>query len=85
MANNEQRDRDEWQSQWLEAVGRVAEIFTELDRNNPWPDNPLLPQAINYLMTELWDRGFSQTHVRQAFEAAVKDMPRYAAGEEVRS
>jgi SOS response regulatory protein OraA/RecX len=42
-------------------------------------------QAINYLMTELWDKGFSQSEIREAFNAAVADMPRYAAGEERRS
>jgi len=76
---------DEWQSRWLDAVYQVAENLKELDRRNPWPENPLLPQAMNYLMTELWDRGYSQTQIREAFEAAISDMPRYAAGEEIRS
>ena len=75
---------DDWQSKWLDAVYRVAEELKESDRTNPWPASPLLPQAINYLMTELWDRGFSQTQIREAFEDAVADMPRYAAGEETR-
>ena len=85
MADQNQADRDEWQSEWLKAVYRVAETLKELERSNPYPDNPLLPQAMNYLMTELWDRGFSQTQIKQAFEAAVSDMRRYAAGEETRS
>ena len=37
-----------------------------------------------YLMTELWDRGFSQTEIREAFEAALVDLPRYAEGIERR-
>jgi hypothetical protein len=37
---------------------------------------------INTLMTELWDRSFSQSEIRAAFEAALADMNRYAAGEE---
>ena len=45
----------------------------------------MLEQAINTLATELWDRGFSLTEIRQAFEAAAADLPRYAAGQEVRS
>ncbi len=77
-------ERDQWQSKWFDAVYRVAESLKESDESNPWPENPLLPQAINYLMTELWDRGFSRTQIREAFEAAVADMPRYAAGEETR-
>jgi hypothetical protein len=36
-------------------------------------------------MTELWDKGFSQTEIREAFTAAVTDMARYATGEERRS
>nr|WP_250814276.1 hypothetical protein [Neorhizobium tomejilense] len=40
---------------------------------------------INTLMTELWDRNFSQEEIRTAFQAALDDMPRYAAGEERRS
>jgi len=36
-------------------------------------------------MTELWDRNFSQSEIRTAFEVAISDMPRYAAGEERRS
>lgn len=45
----------------------------------------MLPQAINCLMTELWDKGFSQTEIREAFTAAITDMARYATGEERRS
>ena len=40
-----------------------------------------LTQHVNDLMTELWDNGFSQTEIREAFEDAVRDMPRYAAEE----
>jgi hypothetical protein len=32
-------------------------------------------------MTELWDNGFSQSQIRTAFQAAIRDMPRYTAGE----
>jgi len=39
---------------------------------------------LNTLMTELWDRGFSQTEIRKAFTDAVEDMNRYAAGQERR-
>jgi hypothetical protein len=35
---------------------------------------------INTLMTELWDRNFSQQEIRTAFQAALDDMPRYTAG-----
>jgi hypothetical protein len=35
-------------------------------------------------MTEFWDRGFSQTEIRNAFAAAMDDMNRYAGGQERR-
>lgn len=68
----------------MAAVYQFGLALKELHQNNPWPDTPLLPRAMNDLMTELWDHGFSQTEIRQAFEDAVADLPRYAAGEEVR-
>lgn len=77
--------RDAWQNRFHEVVWKFGEDLSDLHRGNPWPDQPLLPQAINYLMTELWDQGFSQSEIREAFIAAVADMPRYAAGEERRS
>lgn len=43
-----------------------------------------LADIINTLMTELWDRSFTQTDIRKAFEGAVADLNRYAAGEEQR-
>ncbi len=66
-------------------VQQFGEALRELHQGNPWPDLPLLPRAMNHLMTELWDRGFSQTEIREAFNGAVADMPRYAAGVEVRA
>ena len=77
--------RDAWQNRFHEVVWRFGQDLCELHQGNPWPDRPMLPKAINCLMTELWDKGFSQTEIRQAFNAAVTDMPRYAAGEERRS
>ena len=84
MDDTTQAQNDEWQSRWLDAIYQLVSSLKELEQTNPWPEQPLLPQAMNYLMTELWDRGFSQTQIRQAFEDAVSDMPRYAAGDEVR-
>lgn len=43
-----------------------------------------MDDAVNTLMTEYWDQGFSQTEIRLAFEAALADMNRYAAGQEQR-
>jgi len=74
-----------WQSRLHDVIWQFGEDIAALHRANPWPAQPLLPPAINHLMTELWDKGFSQTEIRNAFEAAVADMPRYAAGDERRS
>ena len=52
---------------------------------NPFPQMVALDTIINTLMTELWDRGFSQAEIRTAFEDALADMNRYVAGEERRS
>jgi hypothetical protein len=56
----------------------------ELTDSNPYDSNAL-DGLINTLMTELWDRNFSQTEIRSAFEQALADMNRYAAGLERRS
>ena len=77
--------RDAWQNRFHDVIWKFGEDLSELHQGNPWPDLPMLLQAITCLMTELWDKGFSQTEIREAFTGAVTDMPRYAAGEERRS
>jgi hypothetical protein len=69
---------DRWQDEWMGAVYRLGETLADKHQSNPWPHIPLLPEAMRYLMTELWDRGFSQTEIRAAFDAAVLDLPGYA-------
>ena len=76
--------KDAWQERLSTTICNFGVTLSELHESNPWPDLPLLPQAMNRLMTELWDHYFSQTEIREAFEKAVADMPRYAAGDEVR-
>ena len=85
MAQDKPSDQDLWTDRWLAAVYQFSLGISELDRTNPWPDQPLLPKAMNTLMTELWDVGFSQAQIRDAFEEAVLDMPRYTAGRETPS
>ena len=68
----------------MAVVQQFAEALKRLEQENPWPNTPFLPKAANHLMTELWDHGFSQTEIREAFNNAVADMPRYAAGSERR-
>lgn len=76
--------RDEWQTALYEASYRFSIALEELHRTNPWPENAVIGQAINTLATELWDRCFSVTEIATAFRDAAADLPRYAAGDEVR-
>ena len=85
MSNPENQDAcGEWQTRLYDASYRLAVSLRELHDSNPWPEHPVLEVAINTLATELWDHGFSLTEIRTAFDAAVADLPRYAAGEEIR-
>ena len=76
--------QDEWQTKLNEAAYRFSVTVRELNDSNPWPEHPVLPQAVNTLATELWDRSFSLTDIRAALEEAAADLPRYAGGREVR-
>jgi hypothetical protein len=80
-----QSPEDRWQSLASNTAHQFGVAIRELQSWNPWPDSPYLPRAMNDLMTELWDQGFSQTEIRDAFNQALAAMPRYAAGEEARS
>ena len=80
MTQDASKLEDQWQSQSLAAVDQFASALGDLHKSNPWPEFPLLPRAINHLMTELCDLGFTQSEIRAAFEEAVADMPRYTAG-----
>lgn len=81
----EQEDGLPWEGRCYEAAFAFGRKCADLAKSNPYGDrsNPL-SNLINTLMTELWDNGFSQTEIRTAFEAAIHDMPRYAAGQEQR-
>jgi len=79
-----QSAQDDWQSALLEASHRYSRALKELHDTNPWPEIPVLASAINTLGTELWDRCFSVTEITSAFNDAAADLPRYAAGDEVR-
>jgi hypothetical protein len=81
----DQAARDEWQTRLYDASYRFGIAMRKLNDTNPWPENPVLAQAINTLATELWDRCFSVTEIRTALEEAAAGLSRYAAGQEVRS
>jgi hypothetical protein len=80
----DQAARDEWQTRLYETSYRFSVALRELNDTNPWPEQPVLGQAINTLATELWDRCFSLTEIKTALEEAAADLPRYASGQEFR-
>lgn len=84
MSDDSPSAEDQWQDESMAAVYQLGLALKTLHQTNPWPSSPLLPRAMKHLMTELWDHGFSQTEIREAFEDAVADMPRYANGNETR-
>jgi hypothetical protein len=62
----------------MTATSNFALRCAEISTKSGHPADPLR-------LTELWDRNFSQTEIRAAFEDAISDLPRYAAGQERRS
>lgn len=79
-------DLDPASAAQLRAIGAVdalAQCCAELRDAAP-KARVVLDDIVNTLMTELWDRSFTQTEIRKGFEGAVADMNRYAAGEERR-
>lgn len=77
-------DEIPWEGQCDNAAYAFGQQCRDLKKSNPY-DLIALDRIINTLMTELWDNGFSQTEIRSAFEHALADMSRYAAGLEKRS
>lgn len=82
--DRDQAARDQWQTALYEACHRFSVTLRALADTNPWPDQTVLGHAINTLATELWDRAFSLTEIRTALAEAEADLPRYAAGHEIR-
>ena len=80
----EQTQNDAWQVALYEASHQYALALKALHNANPWPDFPVVAQAIDTLGTELWDRCFSVAEICAAFEEAAANLPRYASGCELR-
>ena len=74
-----------WEGQCADAAYEFAQRCASLAARNPYNSAAPLSCIINTLMTELWDRSFSQSEIRTAFQEALENMSRYAAGEERRS
>ena len=73
-----------WEGRCLDEAEAFAQRCAELRDCNPYP-RPPLEEIVPAFMTALWDRGFSQSDIRNAFERAVAEMRHYTAGEERRS
>ena len=74
---------DAWQARYLSAACDFAEQCAKLRESNPFKQ-PALDEVAGCLATELWDRGGSQSEIRDAFETSVSSLIKYAAGEERR-
>lgn len=77
-----EQDELPWEGQCADAAYEFGLQCAKLVARNPHNVAAPLDFIINCFMTELWDRNFSQSEIRTAFEEAISDMPRYAAGEE---
>jgi len=82
ITEEERAAQDEWQSALTEASHRYSLALKELHETTPWPDAPVIADAINTLATELWDRWFGAAEVTSAFKDAVANLPRYSCGDE---
>ncbi|HVZ30228.1 MAG TPA: hypothetical protein VG839_07530 [Asticcacaulis sp.] len=84
MSDAEPRSAEDlWQDALFAAGYDYAEVCARLRDDNPMALDAL-GHSLAYLATELWDRGFSQTEIREAFTEAVTLLVPYAAGEERR-
>jgi GH24 family phage-related lysozyme (muramidase) len=79
-----EQEESPWEGQCADAAYDFALRCARLATQNPYQQDTAtsLRYIIGTLMTELWDRNFSQGEIKQAFEEAIAAMPRYAAGEE---
>jgi len=74
----------QWVANYSDLANSFAQECRKLCNENPSNHEDPLGIIMNCTMTELWDFGFSQTEIRNAFLETVKDISRYAAGEERR-
>ena len=66
-------------------AAQMAVVCARLRTSDTPAGSDPLGFVVNALVTEFWDQGFSQSDIRAAFNAALADMNRYAAGEERRT
>jgi hypothetical protein len=77
-----------WEAHEIAACDNFGLRCRELQESCPYSidelGSPVLTRIMTHLATDLWDQSFSQAEIISAFEAAIRDLPRYAAGEERR-
>lgn len=59
-------------------ASKLAKSCLEVEEHTPVTEESSLGQAMNFLMTELWDNGFSTEEIQSAFRSASGDVVRYA-------
>ena len=72
-----------WTTSCTDEIWAFARKCAELKDSNPF-EFDALDYIMSCFMTELWDNFFSQSEIGVAFEKAIAELPRYAAGEERR-
>jgi hypothetical protein len=73
---------------WVEALAATyefSEACAKLNGSNSRPEINPLNQLITTLMAELWEKRFSQSEIRDAFQIALVEMNCYADGKERRA
>jgi hypothetical protein len=76
-------EENPWPSGYINDTYDFASQCAAHRDSNPY-EEPALDAIMNCLATELWDRFFSVSEIRNAFEKAIESLPSYAAGEERR-
>ena len=69
-----------WEAGYLRDGHAFAERCAHYRDSNPY-GQPALEAIMVYVATELWDRGFSRSEIKSAFEKGVELLASYAAGE----
>ena len=75
------KDDFPWEGKCIDAAYEFGFRCASLSSQNPYGGIEPLDLLIGALMTELWDRNFSQSEIRSAFEKAMDSLPGYAIQE----
>lgn len=75
-------DAEEMATKVREHAWQFAKSCREVEKHTSVTEESSLGEAINYLMTELWDNGFSTEEIQSAFRSASIDVVRYAGPEQ---